>query len=174
MTDLPIPCPFCGGPATLSAFDARNQTGRGPDRMWCAFVKCDVGCVEVGATAATEVEVRRQVLATWNRRDGADRLRGALLRLVEAKNEKDVYGDTARYHYLKEGAWETAREVLREVPHGMSLVRENALKDQSYAPYCMRCSTQTRMTRIKPMLWKCSAPGCTAVHDERTQTGVRA
>jgi hypothetical protein len=41
-----------------------------------------------------------------------EKLRAALARLVEAKDEKDRNGDTARYRTLKAGAWEGARAVL--------------------------------------------------------------
>jgi hypothetical protein len=39
-------------------------------------------------------------------------LEAALSRLVEAKDEKDASGETARYHELKAGAWDRARELL--------------------------------------------------------------
>lgn len=45
-----------------------------------------------------------------------------------------------------------------------SLVRENAEKDSSYCPYCMRCRGLVRMKKIEEFYWKCK---CGAVHDER-------
>jgi hypothetical protein len=45
-----------------------------------------------------------------------------------------------------------------------SIMKINALKDPNYAPYCLRCSTMMRMTRVEPLLWKCK---CGAIHDER-------
>jgi hypothetical protein len=44
--------------------------------------------------------------------DEIERLRGALSQLVRAKLEKEANGETARYHQLKEGAWERASAVL--------------------------------------------------------------
>lgn len=38
----------------------------------------------------------------------------ALNQLVEAKDEKDKHGETARYQALKVGAWNNARTVLKE------------------------------------------------------------
>lgn len=172
MSDQPITCPFCGAVATLDVFPARNETGKGPETLWSAFVKCRNRCVEIGAIEATEDAARRVVLATWNRREPANALRGALLRLVEAKDEKDQHGDTARYHFIKQGAWENARRQLHDIPHGMSLVKENALKDPSYAPYCLRCQRVERMVRVEPMLWRCLI--CQSTHDERSTIGVRA
>jgi hypothetical protein len=46
-----------------------------------------------------------------------------------------------------------------------SLVRQNAEADPTYAPHCLACSSNDRMTKIAPMHWRCTA--CGAVHDER-------
>ena len=46
-----------------------------------------------------------------------------------------------------------------------SLIREKAEEDPSYRPYCMRCSSIIRMSRIEPFFWRCA---CGAAHDERT------
>ena len=45
-----------------------------------------------------------------------------------------------------------------------SQVRTNAEADTNYSPYCMRCSTMTRMRIVEPMFWRCA---CGAEHDER-------
>lgn len=46
----------------------------------------------------------------------------------------------------------------------MSLVKENALKDPNYAPYCLRCPGLVRMVKVEPLYWRCR---CGAQHDER-------
>ncbi len=48
----------------------------------------------------------------------------------------------------------------------MSQVRDNAIKDPTYAPYCMRCSTFDRMRKVETMYWRCAR--CGAQHDERS------
>ena len=48
-----------------------------------------------------------------------------------------------------------------------SQVRINAEKDPNYCPYCLRCSTMARMTKVAPMYWRCR---CGAEHDERSET----
>jgi len=45
-----------------------------------------------------------------------------------------------------------------------SQVRQNAEKDPSYCPYCLRCPGLVRMEKIEPFLWRC---WCGAIHDER-------
>ena len=45
----------------------------------------------------------------------------------------------------------------------MSLVKENALKDPNYAPYCLRCPGLVRMVKVEPLYWRCR---CGAQHDE--------
>jgi hypothetical protein len=52
----------------------------------------------------------------------------------------------------------------------MSTVKENALKDPTYCPYCLRCPSLVRMKKVEPLLWKCH---CGAVHDERWETEFR-
>lgn len=42
----------------------------------------------------------------------ARRIESALLRLIAAKDEKDANGHTPRYRYLKQGAWEEARDAV--------------------------------------------------------------
>lgn len=39
-----------------------------------------------------------------------------------------------------------------------------AMRDPTYAPYCMRCSGLHRMQIVEPFLWK---HDCGAAHDER-------
>lgn len=53
-----------------------------------------------------------------------------------------------------------------------SIVRQNTEKDPNYAPYCLRCSTMKRMTKVKPFLWRCGQ--CGAIHDERTEGTANA
>lgn len=47
-----------------------------------------------------------------------DALAVALQRLIDAKAEKDVNGETEKYRSLKSGAWETARETLTRLASG--------------------------------------------------------
>lgn len=56
---------------------------------------------------------------------------------------------------------------LRFTPGGTSIIRRNAEKDPSYAPYCGRCDGLQRMRKIEPFLWD---HHCGAVHDERVPT----
>lgn len=49
-------------------------------------------------------------------------------------------------------------------PVEKSLVRVNAEKDASYAPYCLRHKGLRRMRKVMPFFWVCS---CGAIHDER-------
>lgn len=46
----------------------------------------------------------------------------------------------------------------------MSIIFENAKKDPSYSPYCMRCPGLVRMEIAGYLQWKCR---CGAKHDER-------
>lgn len=48
---------------------------------------------------------------------------------------------------------------------GPSQVLVNAQADANYRPYCIACSTMSRMTILEPLLWKCLK--CGAMHDER-------
>ena len=58
-----------------------------------------------------------------------------------------------------------------------AIIVSNYLRDNSYTPYCGRCSGLHRMKLVEPFLWKHS---CGAIHDERqvlhdfppTQAGV--
>ncbi len=48
----------------------------------------------------------------------------------------------------------------------ISQVKENALKDPNYSPYCLKCSSMKRMDKYEHLYWVCFK--CGAVHDERT------
>lgn len=48
----------------------------------------------------------------------------------------------------------------------MSIVRDNAEKDPTYCPYCLRCRDLVRMRLVEPFYWRCS---CGAEHDERAR-----
>lgn len=50
---------------------------------------------------------------------------------------------------------------MAEMP---SIVKQNAIADPAYCPYCMRCPGLRRMRKIETLYWKCS---CGAEHDER-------
>lgn len=50
----------------------------------------------------------------------------------------------------------------------ISIIRQNAENNPSYAPYCLRCSTWERMEKIEPFFWRCRH--CGAQHDERRPT----
>lgn len=67
--------------------------------------------------------------------------------------------------HAKVPAWVRHECSTHEAPRRSSLVRENALADPNYSPYCLRCSTMARMRKVEHMLWRCSK--CGAVHDER-------
>lgn len=45
-----------------------------------------------------------------------------------------------------------------------SVVRENALRDPSYRPYCLRCRGLVRMRKVENMHWRCDV--CGATHKE--------
>jgi len=45
-----------------------------------------------------------------------------------------------------------------------SLVRENAERDPSYRPYCLRCRTMERMEKKSDLYWRCQH--CGAEHEE--------
>jgi len=47
----------------------------------------------------------------------------------------------------------------REPP--IDIVYENALRDPSYCPYCLRCSGLKRMRKVGEMHWRCD---CGAEH----------
>lgn len=51
----------------------------------------------------------------------------------------------------------------------MSQVRDNALRDPAYAPYCGRCPGLVRMRRVEFLFWRCT---CGAEHDERFHIDV--
>jgi ribosomal protein L37AE/L43A len=55
--------------------------------------------------------------------------------------------------------------TISDTPPAKSAVRENAERDSSYRPYCLRCPTLVRMEIVMRFLWKCSV--CGATHDER-------
>lgn len=45
------------------------------------------------------------------------------------------------------------------------LVLRNAVKNPTYGPYCLRCSTMERMQKIEFLFWRCRH--CQAVQDSR-------
>lgn len=47
-----------------------------------------------------------------------------------------------------------------------SFIRAKAEDDPSYAPYCLRCSSLARMTKVEDFYWVCQ---CGAKHDERDE-----
>lgn len=71
----------------------------------CKAVKCLYG--EDAARSYREMGQELDAALTEQ-----DALKAALTRLVAAKDEKDANGETPRYHELKQGAWEQARETL--------------------------------------------------------------
>lgn len=63
---------------------------------------------------------------------------------------------------------DSLQRKTQKMQPNMSVVRQNAEKDSNYAPYCLRCSTMRRMTKIESLLWRCK---CGAIHDERVKHG---
>lgn len=47
----------------------------------------------------------------------------------------------------------------------MDQIVENAIKDPTYCPYCMRCPGLVRMRKVDQFLWYCGR--CGAIHDAR-------
>jgi Zn finger protein HypA/HybF involved in hydrogenase expression len=68
------------------------------------------------------------------------------------------------------GAYDAIKdEALRDAGYSItSIVRQNAEREPNYAPYCLRCNTIRRMTKVEQFFWRCSQ--CGAEHDERTDT----
>ncbi len=98
-------CPFC-----TSAIN-RVQT-----RFSVAYV-----CLKCNATTHFgSILCAREQDKLFNRRDPEEKLvdrlkkvESALLRLLSAKAEKEANGNSPRYKYLKNGAWEDAQDLMR-------------------------------------------------------------
>lgn len=53
---------------------------------------------------------------------------------------------------------------ITELSLSNSIVKQNALADPNYRPYCMRCKHLVRMNKVATLYWRCK---CGAEHDER-------
>lgn len=83
-----------------------------------------------------------------------------------AKQETNVLGITS-WSISHEPLRSDARNLLPLINRTLwplSIVRQNAEKDPTYCPYCMRCKGLIRMKKIEHMYWRCF---CGAEHDER-------